>query len=63
MSPIQSIRTTEEVFIPDAQLRELLHLHSKDIILDVRRASVGYGKRQQLDLAGLIITVLRGKGQ
>ena len=31
--------------------------------LDVRRASVGYGKRQQLDLAGLIVTVLRGKGQ
>lgn len=58
---IQSIRTTEELFLPDPQLRALLGLKSSDIILEVKRASAGYGKRQQLDLAGCLIVVLRGE--
>ena len=57
---IQSVRVTEELFLTDSVLRHVLGLKTGDIILEVKRASAGYGKRQQLDLAGTLILVLRG---
>lgn len=60
MSQVQSVRTTEELFLPDSQLREVLGLEPNDIILDIKRASAGYGKRQRLDLAGCLVTILKG---
>ena len=58
---IQSVRVTEEFFLTDGVLRHVLGLKSGDIILEVKRAAAGYGKRQQLDLAGTLILVLRGR--
>ena len=57
---IQSVRVTEELFLTDGILRNVLGLKPGDIILEVKRASAGYGKRQQLDLAGTLVLVLRG---
>ena len=57
---IQSVRVTEELFLTDGILRNILGLKSGGIILEVKRVSTGYGKRQQLDLAGTLVLVLRG---
>ncbi len=61
MSRVQSIRTTEELFLPDDELRTILDLHDGDLILEIKRARGGYGEGQQpLNLFGSIVTVLRG---
>lgn len=62
MSRVQTIRTTEELFLPDDELRNILGLQEGDLILEIKRARGGYGAAQQqrLDLFGSIVTVLRG---
>ncbi len=61
MSRVRTIRTTEELFLPDDELRQVLGLHDGDLILEIKRARGGYGEAQQrLDLPGFIVTVLRG---
>jgi len=58
---IQTIRTTEELFLPDDILRNVLGLKPGDIIVAVTRKTAYYGKgKQPLDLAGTLVTVVRG---
>lgn len=57
---IQTVRTTEELFFPDSTLRGIMGLKPGDIILEIKRASAGYGKGHRLDLAGCLVTVLKG---
>lgn len=63
---IQTMRVTEDIFLPDAELRALLKLGPEDIILRVERKTgmfhlKGHVKDQGMDLHGTIITVYRGE--
>lgn len=64
--PVQVMRVTEDVFLPDSDLRTLLKLGPEDIILRVDRNTrpfhlKGQVKGQALDLQGCIVTVYRGE--
>lgn len=64
---VQTVRVTEEVFLPDSELRTLLRLGPSDIILRVDRKSgmfhlKGQARGQAIDLQGTIITIYRGGG-
>lgn len=59
----QTIRITEDIFLPDSELRTLLKLGPRDIILRVERNTAMFhakgGTGQGLDLQGTVITVYR----
>lgn len=62
---VQTVRVTEEVFLPDSELRTLLHLGPQDIILRVDRKSgmfhlKGQARGQAMDLQGTLVTIYRG---
>lgn len=63
---IQTVRITEDVFLPDSELRALLKLEREDIILRVERKTgmfhlKGQARGQALDLSGTIVTIYRGE--
>lgn len=59
MSPqVQTVRVTEELFVPDLEFKKFLGLKQDDIILTIVR-KVGFFKKAQLDLCGTLITVSR----
>ena len=63
---IQTMRVTEDIFLPDSELRALLKLGPEDIILKVERNTrpfhlKGQVRGQALDLQGCIVTVYRGE--
>ena len=65
---VQTVRVTEEVFLPDSELRTLLHLGPQDIILRVERQGgmfhlKGQARGQAMDLQGTLVTIYRGPGQ
>ena len=62
---VQTVRVTEEVFLPDSELRTLLRLGPLDIILRVDRKSSmfhlkGQARGQAMDLQGTLVTIYRG---
>mgnify|MGYP001599709946 FL=1 len=62
---VQTVRVTEEVFLPDSELRTLLHLGLQDIILRVDRSSStfylkGQARGQAMDLQGTLVMIYRG---
>ena len=56
---IQTLRVTTEHFLPDSEIRKLLGLQLEDIILGVKRCTVGH-RAGNIDLQGFLITVLKG---
>ena len=63
---IQTMRVTEDMFLPDSDLRVLLKLDPTDIILSVERHRQGFylkgaSKDQAIDLQGCVVTVYRGE--
>ena len=65
-SQIQTLRITEDVFLPDSELRALLKLGREDIILHVERKRAtfylkGHVRGQPMDLEGTIVTIYRGQ--
>lgn len=58
----QPIRVTTEQFLPDAEIRKLLGLEREDIILEIKRCTVGH-RAGNIDLQGFLVTVLKGKAK
>ena len=62
---VLTVRVTEEVFLPDSELRTLLKLGPQDIILRVARQVdmfhlKGQARGQAMDLQGTLVTIYRG---
>ena len=63
---IQSIRTTEELFVPDHVFKDVLGLGPDDLVLNVERKTgvfraKGTGEEQTIDLMGIIVTIHRAR--
>ena len=55
-------RTTQEIFLTDQELKDLLKLSDRDQLVDIRRKVIRYGTHRNSTLPdlGFVVVVLKG---
>ena len=55
-------RTTQEIFLTDQELKDLLKLSDRDQLVDIRRKVIRYGTHRGSTLPdlGFVVVVLKG---